>query len=88
MTDQPMYHHKIIVLQMPLDVPRDFCFGRGLPVQANMVDWFDEPPPGRDLSDADVLAFVRGKHYVNPGRLYVVLRPQGAFSFWGGSTDD
>lgn len=48
------------VFELPLDYPRDFCFGGGHPVNFQMVDWFNpvsgigQPAVSKDVWQKEV----------------------------------
>lgn len=87
------------VFELPEEYPNGFCFGGGLPVEFQMVDWFNPWPP--DYADPSKLAdmewdefrekltgFLLAKNYVKPGRKYLLITDFGAawtFSREGGS---
>jgi hypothetical protein len=63
---EPFFH----VFRMPEKFPSEYCFGAGVPVNFQMVDWFGGT---EGMSRDDVNAFIRKKRYAF-GKLLVVER--------------
>lgn len=66
---EPFYH----VFRLPARFPSEYCFGNGVPVNFQMLDWFGGP---EGMSRADVASFIRKKRYAF-GRLLVIERHTG-----------
>lgn len=66
---EPFYH----VFRMPDAFPHEYCFGGGVPVNFQMVDWMGAP---EGLSRDDMTGFIKKKRYAF-GRLLVVERHSG-----------
>lgn len=66
---EPFYH----VFRMPEAFPSQYCFGDGVPVTFQMVDWFGGPS---GLTSKEVEAFILKKAYAS-GKLLVIERHTG-----------
>lgn len=66
MSAEPFYH----VFRLPPAFPSEYCFGGGVPVNFQMVDWFGAPA---GTSREQTTAFIRTKQYA-VGRLLVLER--------------
>lgn len=58
------------VFRMPEAFPNEYCFGGGVPVNFQMVDWFGGP---ESLTRDDLNSFVRNKRYA-VGKLLIIER--------------
>ena len=71
------------IFQLPDSYPRDYCFGGGIPVTFNMVDWFNPVSPEMmeafDLEKHRKLIkeFIRGKTYYKLGVKYIAITDYG-----------
>lgn len=89
MKEEPPDHLNFCrVFELPTTYPEGFLFGGGKPVTMNMVDWFQPwPRDGKDATWAEVkerlVAFVKQKDYVKPGRRYVILTEFGESVMFG-----
>lgn len=58
------------VFRLPQEFPREYCFGGGVPVNFQMVDWFGGPA---DMPVNEINDFIRQKQYAM-GRLLIIER--------------
>lgn len=63
---EPFYH----VFRLPGSFPSEYCFGAGVPVNFQMVDWFGA---AEGTTREATTAFIRKKQYAI-GRLLVIER--------------
>lgn len=73
-----------LVFRLPVLLPLGYCFGDGLPVNFQMVDWFLSVVP--DIPEPVIAPFIRRKTYYheNPGSDFLVVRNTGeSFIVWG-----
>jgi hypothetical protein len=66
---EPFFH----VFRLPEKFPSEYCFGSGVPVNFQMVDWFGGP---EGMSRDDINAFIGKKQYAI-GKLLVIERNSG-----------
>lgn len=61
------------VFRLPHEFPSAYCFGAGVPVNFQMVDWFGGP---EGMARDEINSFIRKKRYAN-GKLLVMERSSG-----------
>ncbi len=71
----------VIVFRLPKELPSDFCFGGGFPVQFQMVDWFQCPAFHLDtkkpITATELRNAIIGKRYAKPGERFLVIARAG-----------
>jgi len=70
----------VLVFRLPEQVPSDFCFGGGWPVNFQLIDWFEGRYPGAKVPVHinEIRQEVRLKRYYKPGQNLLCMRRDGA----------
>lgn len=71
------------IFKLPTEYPEDFCFGGGIPVTFQMVDWFS-PVPDNMIENFNIekhrkmiRKFVKEKIYFTTGYKYLAIADYG-----------
>jgi len=71
------------IFRLPNTFPRGFCFGEGMSVNFQMVDWFNPVPPD-EISDfdeekivEDIIEFIKNKNYYDAAYKFLAITNYG-----------
>jgi hypothetical protein len=66
------------VYRLPVKLTDGYCFGAGVPITFQNVDWFEAPQDGtRD----ELISFIKGKRYYSADADFLVLGDHPDFTF-------